>query len=73
MPQLNVLNPGSGSNPGFLLIRVQVAEQNTKMELPALAIPFLYFAPRPGLEPGTIALTGRRSTIELSRNDLPKY
>lgn len=25
-------------------------------------------APRPGLEPGTIALTGRRSTIELSRN-----
>jgi hypothetical protein len=26
------------------------------------------FAPRPGLEPGTIALTGRRSTIELSRN-----
>lgn len=31
---------------------------------------FFLFAPRPGLEPGTIALTGRRSTIELSRNTI---
>jgi hypothetical protein len=28
----------------------------------------LLYAPRPGLEPGTIALTGRCSTIELPRN-----
>lgn len=47
-----------------------------KIEITRLLLGFLGYltcdalAPRPGLEPGTISLTGSRSTIELSRNNI---
>ena len=43
---------------------------NNRMSLPVGPHPNAKMAPVPGLEPGTIRLTGGRSTIELYRNKI---